>query len=156
MDYSPHWLEASPQTCSVVICLLMTRSSCKYIIRMCETIEEFSMEVCVARRGHGTALCPLSIIYQRWQAISLLDSEFRLRDHLKHSPSCPCLVRTSLSARWTPRLNFCPPTGSAKSVQQGKLWHMNFYIFFFYFPPHFFFTRKSEKIPAESDSVQQL
>lgn len=40
-----------------------------------------------------------------WQAISLLDSKFRLRDHFKHS-RCPRLVRTSLPPLWAPGLNF--------------------------------------------------
>lgn len=148
MDYSPHWLAASPQTCSVVICLLMTRSSCKYIIGMCETVEEFSMEVCVERRGewHG----PLSPL----RHISTLTGHFTPGFRIPSERPPQTLPELSLlGENVTPSplnttFELLPTDRQCQICPTGEIMTHNFFKKFLLSPPLlflFFFTWKSEK-----------
>lgn len=133
--------------CCWIVCLLMTHSPCKFIIIFHTDVWDSErihahvcfLPVCVEWWGHGRRsqvqdASPLSPLHHtsHWQAISLLDSEFRPRDHLKH------FGLSSLGENVTPSpLNTTfqlLPTGCrAKSVRRGKLWRIIFFIFSLFF-----------------------
>lgn len=83
---------------------------------------------------------PLSPLHHtsHWQAISLLDSEFRLRDHLKHFELSPLGENVTPSPLNT-TFELLPSGHGAKSVQRGKLWEI-----IFLFSP--FFSLENQKI----------
>lgn len=131
--------------CCWIDSLLMTHSSCKYIIIFHTDVWDSKiihvhvcfLSVCMEWRGHGRRsqvqdASPLSPLHHtsHWQAISLLDSEFRLRDHLKHFGLSPLGENVTPSPLTTFQLL---PTGRrAKLVQWGKLWQMIFIFSLFF------------------------
>lgn len=101
--------------------------------------EIIHVHVCLYARAEGAwwtfsspgALCPLYIIHHTDRPFHswIQNSGW---ETTSNTLSCPPSVRTSLPARWTPRLNFCP-VAMEPNLSNGE----NYEKLFFYFLPFF-------------------
>ena len=100
-------------------------------------------------RSGVPALCPLYIVHHPDRPFHswIQNSD---RETTSNTLGCPRLVRTSLPARWTPRLNFCR-LAAEPSLSDGG----NYDKWFFLFSP--FFHLKIWKVSSRrGDSERQL